>query len=84
MFDNKDFSKMTLEELEAAEKKLKSPLNIVALIVGFCMGLAVWSATHKSGAMTYFLLFLSILIVAKSSRDLKKIQAEILRRNGQL
>ena len=49
MFSSKDYSKMTLDELVSAEKKLNSQKIPSAVFIGFLVGIAVWSATHKGG-----------------------------------
>ncbi|WP_229599444.1 hypothetical protein [Runella rosea] len=46
---NKDYSKMTLDELVSEEKKKKSQKIPTALFIGFLVGIAIWSATHKGG-----------------------------------
>ena len=75
---------MTLDELVAEEKKLKSQkIKIpIALIAGFLVGLAVWSATHNGGfVLTVVLLVIPFLIGSRYSKTLKSIQAEISRRD---
>lgn len=63
MFSTKDYAKMTLDELVSEEKKIKSQKTLIALIVGFIVGIAIWSATHKWGAFfTFGLLILPLLI----------------------
>jgi len=82
MFSTKEYSKMTLDELVSEEKKMKSQKTLIALIVGFIVGIAIWSATHKWGAfLTFGLLILPFLIGSRYSKTLKSIQAEISRRD---
>ena len=82
MFSSKDYSKMTLDELVLEEKKLTSQKILIALLAGFIVGLAVWSATHKGGfVLTVILLVLPFLIGSRYSKTQKAIQAEISRRN---
>lgn len=83
MFSSKDYSKMTLNELVSEEKKLNSQKIPVALLAGFIVGLAVWSATGKGGFMlTIGLLFSAFWIGSRYSNNLKGIQAEINRRDA--
>ncbi|MBC3788826.1 hypothetical protein [Spirosoma utsteinense] len=77
MFSSKDYSKMTLEELVLEEKKLKSQKTTIAVFIGFVVGIAVWSATHKGGFLTFILLIFAFLIGSRHSKNLKAIQAEI-------
>jgi uncharacterized membrane protein YbjE (DUF340 family) len=82
MFSSKDYSKMTLDELVSEEKKLQSQKIMIAVFIGFLVGLAVWSATHRGGFfLTILLLLFPLLIGSRYSKNLKGIQAEISRRN---
>lgn len=73
---------MTLDELGSEEKKLKSQKITTAIFIGFIVGLAVWSATHKGGfVLTIGLLIFALLIGSRYSKNLKGIQAEISRRD---
>jgi uncharacterized membrane protein YbjE (DUF340 family) len=82
MLSNKDYSQMQLDELVLEEKKLKSQRAIIAVFTGIIIGIAVWTATHKAGFyLTVVLLMFSFLIGSRHSKNLKGIQAEIIRRN---
>lgn len=81
MLSNKDYTKMTLEELVSEEKKLKSHKTVTAVLIGVLIGIAVWSATHKGGILTFLLLFFAMLIGYRAAQKLKSIQAEISSRN---
>ena len=82
MASNKDYSKMTLDELVLEEKKLKSQRIITALVIGFFVGVAIWSATHKgSFILTIGLLGFALFVGSKHSKNLKGVQAEINGRN---
>lgn len=82
MASNTDYSEMTLDELVSVEKKMKSQRIITALVIGFFVGVAIWSATHKGGfILTIGLLGLASRIGYKHSKNLKGIQAEINSRN---
>lgn len=78
MFSSKDYPKMTLEELVSEEKKMQSQKIPAAVLVGFIVGIAIWSATHQGGfILTIGLLIFAVLIGARYSKKLKSIQAEI-------
>ncbi|GAB3772581.1 hypothetical protein GCM10028818_12950 [Spirosoma horti] len=82
MLSNKDYSMMTLDELVAEEKKIKSQKILMALFIGALVGIAVWSATHKGSVfLTFGLLLSGLLVGSRYSKTLKNIQAEISRRD---
>lgn len=81
MLGSKDYSKMTRDELVLEEKKLKSQKITTAVFIGFVVGIAVWSATHKGGFLTFILLLVALLIGARYSKNLKSIQSEIIRKD---
>ena len=79
---NKDYTKMTLDELVSEERKLKSQKIIIALLVGFIVGIAIWSASHKGGfILTVGLLISALFIGSRYSKNLEGIRTEISRRN---
>jgi hypothetical protein len=81
MFSNKDYSKMTLEELVSEEKKMKSQKITTAVFIGLLVGVAVYAATHKSFILPVILLIFSFLIGSRNSQSLKSIRSEISRRD---
>lgn len=73
---------MTLDELVSEEKKLNSRKIPFAVFIGFLVGVAFWSATHKGGFfLTIGLLIFALFIGSRHSKSLKGIQAEISRRD---
>jgi hypothetical protein len=81
MFSSKDYAGMTLEELVAENKKMKSGAIATAFVIGMVVGLAVWVATHKGGFIfTIGLLGMGFFIGNKHSQNKKILQAEISRR----
>lgn len=75
---------MTRDELVSEAKKMKSKTTTVttALVMGFLVGIAIWSATHQGGFfLTGGLLIAALLIGTGYSKNLKSIQAEISRRD---
>jgi hypothetical protein len=81
MLYNKDYSKMTLEELMSEEKKMKSQKIPTAVFIGVLIGIAVYSATHKGFVLPIILLIVAFLIGNRNSKTMKGIQEEISRRN---
>ena len=78
----KDYSKMTLDELVSEAKKLNSQKTLTAVLIGFFVGVAVWSATHEGGFITTVgLLIFALVIGSGYNKKRKSIQAEISRRN---
>ncbi|WP_353718940.1 hypothetical protein [Dyadobacter sp. 676] len=81
MLSNKDYSKMTLEELVSEEKKLKTQKITIAVLIGVVVGIAVYAATHKSFILPVILFIVSFMIGRRNSEHLRNIQAEISRRD---
>lgn len=82
MFVRKDYSKMTLDQLVSEEKRMNSQKIPFALFIGILVGIAVWSATHNGGfVVTVILLIGAGLSSSVYSKNLKRIQTEISRRN---
>ena len=80
MLTSKDYAKMTREELASEEKKMKSQKITTAVFIGFLIGIAVWSATHKGAFLTFVLLFFAFWIGKRSAQNIKSLQEEISRR----
>lgn len=72
---------MTLEELVAAQGKLKSQKTFTAVFIGFLVGVAIYSATHKGFLLPVALLIFSFLIGNNYSKNVRSIQEEISRRD---
>ena len=82
MFSGADYASTTHEELVLAEKKMQSQKIPTALLVGFMVGIAMWSATHKGGfILTVGLLAVALWVGSGYSKKLTAIQAEISRRD---
>ena len=82
MATDEDYSKMTLDELVSEEKRLNSQKTLTAVLIGFFVGVAVWSATHEGKFIVTVGLLISALVVGSSyNKKRKRIQAEISRRN---
>lgn len=70
-------SELSDQELEEELKKRKKSRTIVALIMGFLVGCAVWSATHKGGFWTFIILILVFYLAKKNSGNVEEITNEI-------
>ena len=81
MFNKKDYSKMTLEELFSEEKKMNSMKIPTALGIGFLVGVAVWSATHKGVFFTFILLGFALFFGARRSKMTKELPAPFIFQN---
>ena len=81
MFPTTDYAQMSREELESEEKKMNSQKTTTALLIGLAVGVAVWSATHHGGILTYGLLGLAVVVGYRASHARKRLQVEIRRRD---
>ena len=80
MLSNKDYTKMTQEELTSAAQKMKSQKIATGVFIGALVGIAIYSATHKGLLLPIGLLIFSFLIGSRHAQEEKAIQAEISRR----
>jgi uncharacterized membrane protein len=81
MLDKKDYTTWTIEELLSEQKKMASQKTLNALIIGFMVGIAFWSATHKGAFITFAMLILAGAFAKHNSDKVKSIEAEISSRN---
>ena len=77
-----DFSTLALDELMVEEKRMRSRRFASGFISGLLAGIAVWSATHEGGVLTFVLLAAAVLVARSSAQRLKRLRAEISRRGG--
>jgi F0F1-type ATP synthase assembly protein I len=77
-----DPSTLTIEELLTAETRMKSRRLVSGVIIGVLVGIAVWSATHTGGVLTFALLGGAILVARRSAQPLERVRAEIGRREA--
>jgi uncharacterized membrane protein YbjE (DUF340 family) len=77
MPSNKDYTKMTREELASESQKMKSQKTITAVVIGFLAGVAVYSATHKGFILPVILLVFAFLIGKKDKDNTQHLEAEI-------
>ncbi|MCT1523816.1 hypothetical protein [Sphingobacterium hotanense] len=79
--DKKKLSDLTDQEILDKKKKLKSNQIISAVLIGFLVGIAVYSTINKGlGFFTFFPLFF-IFLIARNKSDLNNINVEIKNRN---
>ncbi len=81
MFSTKDYSKMTLDELIAEEKKEKSNKTASAFFIGLMLGVIFIAVMGEKYVIAVLLVGVLTWIGSRSSRDRKALQAEISRRN---
>ena len=79
--EKKLLNELTDQELEEELKKRKNERILVALLMGFLLGCAIWSATHKGGFWTFFILALVFFIGKKNSGIVEEVTNEIKSRN---
>lgn len=87
MFDNKDYSSLTHDELLTEEKKIKRHQTFSAGLIGFLIGVMIFGlATKGFGFLHIFLPLVLIGGIAKGSQNLKQklelIRGEIGAKNG--
>lgn len=82
MLDNKDYAKLTLEELLLEEKKIKRNEITAAVMIGILIGVMVFGVA-KNGIGFLYIFIPSILIIGiyknsqKQKQNLTQIQAYI-------
>jgi len=86
MANNKDYSKLTLEELLIEEKKIKKNQTISAFIIGVLIGVMIYGVARNGIGFIY--IFIPLILISgiyKNSQrlknNLKQIQAEINAKN---
>lgn len=75
MLDNKDYDKLTREELLAIQKKIKQRLTASAIIVGFSIGIMVYGLVKNGFGFLY--VFIPLLLVAIIYKDSKNLQQKL-------
>jgi F0F1-type ATP synthase assembly protein I len=76
--NDKDYAAMTLEELLAAQQKIKKAEFLSAIAVGFLVGVMVFGLIKKGFGILYIVI-LGVLIagVFKNSRNMKQKAQQI-------
>ena len=82
MFEKKDYSKLTLEELLVEEKATQKKASAYKIIAGVAVGVTLYAIyRHTNGFIHVLILLLSPFILHRNGENLKKIQAEIKNRD---
>lgn len=88
MQDNKDYSKWTLEELLAEEKKFKKKEITTSVIIGFLIGVIIYAVVVNG--IRFVSVFIPLILIGgvyKQSQKLKEnhkqIQTEIEARSAE-
>jgi hypothetical protein len=87
MFEKKDYTKMTLDELLKAEKMAKKNNLFSAGLIGFLIGIMVFGVANGGFGFVYIAIPLFLIFaIAKNSQiqkqNLLELQAEIKHRSA--
>ena len=87
MFDKKDYTAMTLEELLAEEKKVKSNETLSMVFVGVLIGVLLYALVKNGfGIVSMGIPLFLIYVIHKNSQtqkhNLQLIQTEIASKNS--
>lgn len=87
MTEKKDYAQLTLEELQAEEKKVKSNRTISAFLVGFLVGVIIYGVVKNGFGLLYTVLPLLLIAGITKNRQntkakLQEVQEEIAGRDG--
>ena len=77
MFSNKDYSNLSLDELMAEEKKLRSQTIGAAFFIGMMLGVIFYAVMNHKYLIAIIVLVVTTLVGYKNTKDRKGIQAEI-------
>jgi hypothetical protein len=73
MAENKDYSQLTLEELQTEEKKMKKKEIYAALAIGFLIGIMVFGVVKKGFGFLYiYIPIVFILAILRNSKTQKQ------------
>ena len=75
--EKKLITELTSQELEEELKKRKKERIIVATMMGFLVGCAVWSATHKGGFWTFLILAFVFFLGKNNTGKVEEVTNEI-------
>lgn len=83
MLDNKDYLKLTLEELLLEEKRIKKGETSTKVLTGITTGVVIYGLVKKGFGFIGFLFLPLVLLFlnSRNSKNLKEIQKEINARN---
>lgn len=75
MSDNKDYAKMTLEELLVEEKKIKKEITITAVLIGFLIGVMIYGSAKNGFGFLYIVI--PIIMIGGISKNAKKLKENL-------
>lgn len=75
--EKKLLNELTDQELGNELKKRKKERIYVAVLMGFLVGCAVWSATHKGGFWTFLILAVVFYLGRKNSGKVEEVTKEM-------
>lgn len=75
--EKKLLNELTDQELAEELKKKKKERIFVAILMGFLVGCAVWSATHKGTLLTFILLAIVLYLGKRNSGIVEEVTNEI-------
>ncbi len=75
--EKKVLTQLTDQELATELKARKQSQIIVATLIGFLVGCAVWSATHKGGFVTFFILVFAFYLGKKNHGKVEEVTKEM-------
>ena len=78
-----NLSELSNQELMEEEKKQKSSVIIIRIMMGVVMGIAIYSATHKGSFLIACLPFFFIPFFVKSENNYKAVKTEMESRKSQ-
>jgi riboflavin transporter FmnP len=80
--NDKKLSDLTIEELNLAIQKKKSKSILNAVLVGFLIGIVIYSVVKNTlGLITLIPLFLAYKVINNSKTNDKDLEDELKRRN---
>jgi hypothetical protein len=77
MFEKKDYSKLTLEELKLEKTKVKKLAILMSIICCLTVGASIYSFIYNKGSKSYFITMLICFFTANYLENLSKILKEI-------
>ena len=80
MFDTKDYTNLSLEELAAKQKSLSNWQKIFISIAVVLVGMTLYSVYKKTNDMHPFLILGSLFLILNNGTRLKKVEVEINKR----
>ncbi len=79
--EQKKLTALTDEELLIEAKKMKSTMILNALLIGFLVGIMVYSITKNGlGFLTLILLFVAYKLINRSNYDKKELEKILIER----